>query len=70
MINKAVHYNKWATFHPEEFACVATAFKTLLKSMQCSNAPCSAFLYVSPPKGELEALRCPCGRHNYNLKKK
>jgi hypothetical protein len=68
LINKAVHYNKWATLLPKEFAAVA--FKALLKSMQCPNAPCSDFLFVSPPKGEREALRCPCGYHNYNLKKK
>lgn len=70
MINKAVHYNGWGTLQPKEFAKVANAFQTLLKSMQCKNAPCSEFLYVSPPKGERETLRCGCGQTSFNLRKK
>ncbi|WP_292533633.1 AAA family ATPase [Methylocystis sp.] len=68
MINKAVHYTAWANLQPKEFASVATAFQVFLKSMQCSNAPCSEFLCVSPAKGEREALRCGCGNTNLNLK--
>ena len=70
MINKAVHYNEWATLQPQEFAKVATAFQAFMKSMQCKNAPCSEFLCVTPPKGEREALRCGCGQNNFNLKAK
>ena len=44
MINKAIHYNEWATLQSQEFAGVAAAYKAFLKSMQCHNAPCSEFL--------------------------
>ena len=70
MINKAVHYNGWVTLQPKEFATVAAAFQAFLEAMQCKSATCSGFLYVSPLKGEREALRCGCGHNNYNLKKK
>jgi len=68
MINKALHYNQWANLQPNEFAKVAVAFKAFLKSMQCKNPTCSEFIYVSPAKGEREALRCGCGATNLNLR--
>jgi recombinational DNA repair ATPase RecF len=67
MINKAVHYNEWATLQPKEFASVAAAFQAFLKSMQCANAGCLEFLQVSPVKGDKETLRCGCGGTILNL---
>lgn len=67
MINKAVHYNAWANMQPKEFASVASAHQALLKSMQCPNPKCGEFVYVSPSKGDREALRCGCGTTNLNL---
>jgi hypothetical protein len=68
MINKAVHYNQWANLQPKEFATVAAAFQSLLKSMQCTKPACLEFLSVSPVKGEKESLRCGCGGRIINLK--
>lgn len=68
MINKAVHYNAWASLQPKEFEEVATAFKNLLASMQCSK--CGEFLRVIPRNAEREALHCGCGEVNFNLKRK
>lgn len=70
MINKAVHYNQWATFHKAEFEAVVMAFRELLKSMQCANASCQEFVCVSPIKGDKEVLRCGCGDRLINLKAK
>jgi hypothetical protein len=71
MINKAVHYNIWATLQKEEFELVVAAFKGLLESMRCQVSQCREFFYVSPRKGfDKEALRCGCGALNLNLKKK
>ena len=67
MINKAVHYNQWSNLQPKEFAAVAAAYQTLLKSMQCSNVACLEFLRVTPIKGDAEALRCGCGQKVINL---
>lgn len=67
MINKAVHYNQWATFQKAEFEAVVTAFRELLKSMQCVNPACMEFLCISPIKGEKEVLRCGCGDRSINL---
>lgn len=68
MINKALHYNEWANLQPKEFSKLSDAFHSLLKSMQCANAACGEFLYVTPAKGVREALRCGCGQSNFNLK--
>lgn len=70
MINKAVHYNQWATFTKAEFETVVVAFHDLLRSMQCANAACAEFVYVSPMKGEREVLRCGCGDRLINLRAK
>ena len=70
MINKAVHYNEWANLSAKEFGSVVKAFHKLLKSMQCPNQFCGDFLFVSPPKGNKESLRCGCGTRMLNLKSK
>jgi hypothetical protein len=68
MINKAVHYNQWANLQPKEFAVVAAAFQSFLRSMQCTDESCLEFLRISPVKGDKEALRCGCGGIILNLK--
>jgi hypothetical protein len=70
MINKAVHYNQWANLQAAEFQVVVSAFRELLKSLQCPNLECQEFLCVSPFKGEREVLRCGCGERLINLKAK
>jgi hypothetical protein len=65
MINKAVHYNAWATLQAKEFEKVMAAWKAMLESMQCSK--CREIVYVTPRKGPKEALRCDCGKVNLNL---
>ncbi len=68
MINPSVHYNEWANFEKNEFQEVVDAFKELLESLQCENKSCTSFLYVSPPKGKAEEIRCNCGATSINLK--
>lgn len=70
MINKAVHYNEWATLQKSEFESVVSAFRELLESMRCDHAACGDSFYISPVKGTKEALRCGCGKTNINLKPK
>ncbi|MCL4780419.1 MAG: AAA family ATPase [Gammaproteobacteria bacterium] len=69
-INKALHYNQWATLQPKELLSVVGSYRALLESIRCSNAMCREYLYVSPTKGPKENLRCGCGATNFNLKKK
>jgi hypothetical protein len=64
-VNAAVHYNAWATLAPRDFAPVVTAYKKMAQSFTCGQ--CSEILYVSPDRGEKEALRCGCGSININL---
>ncbi len=70
VINKAIHYNEWVDFSKPEFRDVVDAFKTLLMQLRCPNAGCESWLYVTPRKGDPEALRCPCGAVNVNLRVK
>jgi recombinational DNA repair ATPase RecF len=67
-VNKAVHYNAWANFGKKDFEPVVEAYKELLACFTC--AKCGSWLYVSPPHGTPEALRCPCNATNLNLKPK
>ena len=70
VLNKAVHYNEWAEFSKAEFKSVVEAFKTLLLQFRCGNAGCESWLYVTPRKGDPEALRCRCAALNLNLRAK
>jgi recombinational DNA repair ATPase RecF len=67
-INPSVHYNEWANLQAHEFQEVVDAFKTLLEHLRCDNPVCKSYLYVSPPKGQPEELRCNCGKTAINLK--
>lgn len=68
VVNKAIHYTEWAAFSKAEFRQVVDAFKTLLTQLRCSMANCESWLYVMPRKGDPEAVRCPCGAVNVNLR--
>ena len=70
VINKAVHYNDWASFTKAEFRAVVEAFKVLLLQFRCQKAGCESWLYVTPRKGDPEVLRCRCMGTNLNLKPK
>ena len=69
VINKAVHWNEWANLTKTEFQEVIEAFKGLLRQLQCANN-CNSWLYVTPKKGDEDALRCRCGSVNVNLREK
>ena len=69
IINRAIHYNEWASFTEAEFRTVVEAFKALLLQFRCPK--CESWLYVMPPrKGDLEVLRCRCMSFNLNLRTK
>jgi ABC-type multidrug transport system ATPase subunit len=71
VINKALHYNEWATFSKGEFKSVVDAFRGLLLQFRCPRPDCGSWLYVTPRKGEPETLRCRCTQTaNLNLKEK
>ena len=68
VVNRAVHFNEWATFTKTEFREVVEAFKRLLAELRCSS--CESWLYATPKKGHPENLRCRCGSVMLNLKSK
>ena len=67
-VNPSIHYNEWANFDKHEFKEVVEAFKQLLEHLRCEKKNCKSYLYVSPPKGNVEEMRCNCGSTNINLK--
>ena len=69
ILNRAIHFNEWATFSKEDFSAVVEASKALLAEFQCQKTDCDSWYYPIP-KREPEALRCRCGSLNVNLKKK
>ena len=68
VVNKSIHFNRWAHFTKAEFRDVVAAFKRLLGELRCSS--CGSWLYVTPRKGSPESLRCPCASVMVNLKTK
>ena len=68
VVNRAVHFNEWATFTEAEFREVVETFKRLLAELRCSS--CESWLYATPKKGHPENLRCRCGSVMLNLKSK
>ena len=68
VINKAIHYNEWASFSQQEFRAVVEAFKSLLAQFRCPKSGCESWLYVMPRKGNPEILRCRCMGINLDLK--
>ncbi len=67
-VNKAVHFNEWANFSPNDFMPIVKAFKDLLACAQCDD--CGSWLYITPKGTAPEGLRCSCNSVNLNLKKK
>lgn len=70
IINKAIHYNEWASFTKNEFRVVVDAFKALLLQFRCAKPSCESWLYITPRKGTPEVLRCRCMKINLNLNAK
>lgn len=68
VINKAIHFNDWASFTKEEIQDVVGAFRELLLQFRCTVEQCDSWYYVMPRKGNPEALRCRCGALNLNLR--
>lgn len=67
-VNRAVHYNEWANFGKKDFGPVVAAFKELLGCFRCET--CKSWVYVTPPRGAPESLRCACTAVSLNLKLK
>jgi LSD1 subclass zinc finger protein len=64
-INPHVHYSNWANLEREEFLPVVQAFHDLQDLFQCSG--CRQMLQLVEADGEEVAVKCPCGRVNWNL---
>jgi hypothetical protein len=63
-VNKAVHYNEWASFGKNDFKPVVAAFKELLECFRCKT--CDSWIYVLP-KQSPQSLRCTCSAIEFNL---
>jgi len=68
VVNKAVHYNEWADFAPEDFQPAVEAVRDLIALFRCGS--CGGWLHLSGPKANPEALRCNCNARSYNLRAK
>jgi hypothetical protein len=69
VINKAIHYNEWATLFREDFKPVVEVFKRLLQLFRCAKPKCDSWMSVTP-RNEPVDLRCSCGTLRLNLKEK
>ena len=67
-INRAIHFNEWASFSREDFEPVVAAWKEYLALFACDNVACGSLIFVTGSRGREDALRCACGTLNLNLK--
>ena len=67
-INASVHYNNWENMSKEDFSPVVDAFRDLQDLFTCST--CGRLLDKLPRKGGPEVAKCPCGKVNWNLRRK
>lgn len=67
-VNTAIHYNEWANFNKNDFLPAVESLKNLTNIFECET--CEELLYISPERGEKEAVRCGCGSININLIRK
>jgi hypothetical protein len=66
VINKAVHYNKWADLSRNDFKPVVSVFKQLLQQFRCPKSKCDSWLSITPRNDPVD-LRCACGSLRFNL---
>jgi recombinational DNA repair ATPase RecF len=63
-VNKAVHYNEWATFDKNDFVPIVAAFKELMECFRCKQ--CDSWIYVLPRMSP-QTVRCNCATISFNL---
>lgn len=64
-INASVHYNNWAKLSPKDFSPTLQAFKELYGLFVCDS--CQSMLYLNSVGPTPSAVRCACGKINWNL---
>lgn len=64
-VNANVHYNNWANFSENDFRPVVEAFQDLYSLFVCSS--CGGMLYLAATGKEPVAVRCSCGKVDWNL---
>ena len=67
-VNANVHYNNWADFSEKDFRPVVEAFQDLYGLFVCSK--CGGMLYLAVTDTEPVAVRCNCGKVDWNLRGK
>jgi len=67
-VNANVHYNNWADFSEKDFRPVVEAFQDLYGLFVCSI--CGGMLYLATTGMEPVAVRCSCGKVDWNLREK
>lgn len=64
VVNKAVHFNEWADFAPEEFKPVIAACRDLVDCFRCDL--CGSWLSATP-RTSARVLKCDCSGVTINL---
>jgi RecF/RecN/SMC N terminal domain len=64
VVNKAVHFNEWADFAPEEFEPVVAACRDLVNCFRCEK--CGSWL-TATPRTSAKVLKCDCPEVIINL---
>lgn len=67
-LNANVHYNNWANFSMNDFRPVVDAYKDLFSLFICNK--CGGMLSILEKSKKPVAVRCNCGKVDWNLIKK
>lgn len=68
IINESVHFNKLADSEKDDFLPVVEAFQDFESHFMCSN--CGGKIAVNLIEKQETAVKCPCGKINWNLEMK
>ncbi len=69
-INPSVHFTNWEDFTKPDFIPVKEAFQDLHALFVCQNENCGSIIRVDKQQLKPKAVRCKCGKINWNLEPK
>lgn len=67
-VNSTVHYNEWANLTKNDFEPIADSFEDLFNLFLCQT--CNGIMRLVKKGMTNEAIKCNCGKLNWNLIKK
>ena len=69
-INRAVHFNAWYEYDPNEFRDVVDAFRSVSEQFRCGSCATVLSVSIESGGGAPVGVKCGCDQVHWNLQKK